>query len=48
MGTLNETIILGYGIPLVQILANGGPSSVLTVCKALQQGTPVIVIEVNK
>jgi hypothetical protein len=29
-------------------LANGGPSSVLTVCRALQQGTPVIVIEVNK
>ncbi|CAF1186544.1 unnamed protein product [Rotaria sp. Silwood1] len=38
-------IIFGYAIPIVQILANGGASSILTVCQALQQGTPVIVIE---
>jgi hypothetical protein len=38
---------LDYAIPIVQILANGGASSVLTVCETLQQGTPVIVIEVT-
>ncbi|UJR10974.1 hypothetical protein I4U23_015159 [Adineta vaga] len=42
---IEHTISEIYDIPIVQILANGGASSVLTVCYTLQQGTPVIVIE---
>ncbi|CAF1221434.1 unnamed protein product [Didymodactylos carnosus] len=32
-------------VPIVQILAEGGASSILTVCKAVKSGTPLIVIE---
>ncbi|CAF4396515.1 unnamed protein product [Rotaria socialis] len=33
-----------YKIPIVQILVDGGVSSILTVCESIAAGTPVIVI----
>ncbi|CAF1364382.1 unnamed protein product, partial [Rotaria sordida] len=41
---IEHQISKNYRISIVQILANGGPSSILTVCEALEQGTPIIVI----
>ncbi|CAF0982195.1 unnamed protein product, partial [Didymodactylos carnosus] len=34
-----------YTVPIVQILANGGPSTILTVVEALKRETPVIIID---
>ncbi|CAF3676523.1 unnamed protein product [Rotaria socialis] len=36
-----------YKIPIVQILVDGGVSSILTVCESIAAGTPVIVIAVR-
>jgi hypothetical protein len=33
-------------IPLVMILVEGGPSSIKTICQALRENTPVLVIKV--
>ncbi|CAF1536698.1 unnamed protein product [Rotaria sordida] len=37
-----------YSIPIVQILVNGGASSILTVYASVNRNTPVIVIQVPK
>jgi len=39
--------IIGHEIPIVQILIEGGPSSVLTICEAVEHKTPVIIIQVR-
>lgn len=36
-----------YEIPIVQILIEGGPSSILTVCAAIKARTPVVLVEVR-
>lgn len=33
-------------IPIVMVLVEGGPSSIRTVCKALDSNTPVVVVKV--
>ncbi|CAF2947833.1 unnamed protein product [Rotaria sp. Silwood2] len=35
-------------IPIVQILINGGPSTIITFCEAISQKTPVLVIHVRE
>ncbi len=39
-GTL-ETLI-----PIVMVLVEGGPSSIRTICQALESNTPVVVVKV--
>lgn len=41
-------MFLAYLTPIVQILVNGGVSSILTVCASIERNTPVIVINVFK
>lgn len=33
-------------IPIVMVLVEGGPSSIRTICQALESDTPVVVIKV--
>jgi len=33
-------------IPIVMVLVEGGPSSIRTICQALQINTPVVVVKV--
>ncbi len=35
-------------IPIVMVLVEGGPSSIRTICQALQINTPVVVVKVWK
>jgi hypothetical protein len=35
-------------IPIVMVLVEGGPSSVRTICQALESNTPVVVVKVYK
>jgi hypothetical protein len=39
--------IIVHQIPIVQILLEGGPSSILTVYEAIKHKTPVIIIQVR-
>lgn len=39
--------VLAFMIPIVQILVEGGVSSILTVCESIEAQTPVIVITVR-
>jgi len=44
-----ETNIEGTGetlIPIVMVLVEGGPSSIRTICQALESNTPVVVVKV--
>jgi len=44
-----ETHIEGTGetlIPIVMVLVEGGPSSIKTICQALESNTPVVVVKV--
>jgi hypothetical protein len=34
-------------IPIVMVLVEGGPSSLRTICQALESNTPVVVIKVK-
>jgi hypothetical protein len=34
-------------IPIVMVLVEGGPSSIKTVCEALESNTPVVVVKVK-
>lgn len=34
-------------VPIVMVLVEGGPSSIRTICQALESNTPVVVIKVN-
>ena len=46
-----ETQIQGQGetlIPIVMVLVEGGPSSIETICGALQANTPVVVVKVTQ
>ncbi|CAF0967570.1 unnamed protein product, partial [Didymodactylos carnosus] len=41
-----EQSIKEYGrVPIVMVLVEGGPSSIKTICKALESGTPLVVIK---
>jgi len=33
-------------IPIVMVLVEGGPSSIKTICQALESNTPVVVVKV--
>jgi hypothetical protein len=33
-------------IPIVMVLVEGGPSSIRTICQALESNTPVVVVKV--
>ena len=35
-------------IPIVMVLVEGGPSSIRTICQALDSNTPVVVVKVQK
>jgi hypothetical protein len=35
-------------IPIVMILVEGGPSSIQTICEALDSHTPVVVVKVRQ
>ena len=35
-------------IPIVMVLVEGGPSSIRTICEALESNTPVVVVKVKK
>ena len=34
-------------IPIVMVLVEGGPSSIRTICQALESNTPVVVVKVK-
>ena len=47
--TTTETTVEGSTeslIPIVMVLVEGGPSSVRTICQALDSNTPVVVVKV--
>ena len=35
-------------IPIVMVLVEGGPSSIQTICEALDSHTPVVVVKVRR
>jgi hypothetical protein len=35
-------------IPIVMVLVEGGPSSIKTICQALDSNTPVVVVKVYR
>ena len=48
MNVQHVTFLIADFIPIVQILINGGPSSIETVCQAVNRKTPIIVIQVRE
>ncbi len=34
-------------IPIIMVLVEGGPSSIETICKALDSNTPIVVVKVK-
>lgn len=46
-GTASEAAV-DIEIPIVMVLVEGGPSSIKTICQALEINTPVVVVKVNR